>query len=273
MTMRQTRRDSIVGGRSIARSGSVRSAVRLLPICSQRRPGREAGRKNSLNLLGNLEPEFLGLRDLADPGAFSRPSTIRPPTSAALSISAVLAENVHASQVEMPSGFQLMAVVRVDLLKAMLLGAGQVQRVTGSEEDRARNVEDSLAGRFQQLRSDTKPLPHAVLLIIFEVFQDRRHLPASHMALSDVPLEDRCKLQSGQLTRCEAVCAIGDFADSIRARLIEVALGDVRRVEVDHRSSRSSDWYTTESTEIFDRLRIAASRLGRGRPVIEASNG
>src|SRR5438094_2393845 len=123
MTMRQTRRDSIVGGRSIARSGSVRSAVRLLPICSQRRPGREAGRKNSLNLLGNLEPEFLGLRDLADPGAFSRPSTIRPPTSAALSISAVLAENVHASQVEMPSGFQLMAVVRVDLLKAMLLGA------------------------------------------------------------------------------------------------------------------------------------------------------
>ena len=96
---------------------------------------------------------------------------------------------------------------------------------------------------------------------------------ASHVALSDVPLEDRCKLQSGQLTRCEAVRAIGDFADSIRARLIEVALGDVRRVEVDHRSSRSSDWYTAESTGTFERFNIAASRLGRGRRVMEASKG
>jgi hypothetical protein len=67
--------------------------------------------------------------------------------------------------------------------------------------------------------------------------------------------------------------AIGYFADSIRARLIHVALGDIRRVEVDHRSSRSSDWYTAESTGTFDRLRIAASRFGRCRPVMEASNG
>jgi hypothetical protein len=93
------------------------------------------------------------------------------------------------------------------------------------------------------------------------------------VALSDVPLEDRGKLQSSQLTRGEAVRAIGDIADSIRARFIEVALGDVRRVEVDHRSSRSSDWYTTESTGTFDRFRIAASRLGRGRPVTVGSNG
>src|SRR5438094_2705778 len=171
----------------------------------------------------------------------------------------------------MPRGLQHMAVVRIDLLKAMLLGARQVQRVAGSEEDRARNVEDGVAGLFQQFRSDSEPLPHAVLLIFFEVFQDRRHLTASHLALSDVPLEDRCKLQSGQLTRCEAVRPVGDFADSIRARLIEVALGDVSRVEVDHRSSRSSDWYTTESTRTFDRLRIAASRLGSGRRVTDAS--
>ena len=67
---------------------------------------------------------------------------------------------------------------------------------------------------------------------------------------------------------------VGDeFADSIRAGLIEVALGDVRGVEVDHRSSRSSDTYTAESTGTFDRLRMTASRLGRGRRVTEASNG
>jgi hypothetical protein len=48
--------------------------------------------------------------------------------------------------------------------------------------------------------------------------------------------------------------SFGYFADAIRAWLIELALRDVRRVELDHRSSRNSDWYTTESTGIFDRL-------------------
>src|SRR5438309_6007724 len=67
--------------------------------------------------------EFLDLRDHADSAVFSRPSTSRPPTSAALSTSAGLGENVHASQVKMPRGLQHVAVVRVDLLKAMLLGA------------------------------------------------------------------------------------------------------------------------------------------------------
>jgi hypothetical protein len=111
------------------------------------------------------------------------------------------------------------------------------------------------------------------LLIFFEVFQDRRHLSASHVALSDVSLEDRDKFQPRQFTRSEAVGAVGDFPDSIRAWLIELALGDVGCVEVDHRSSRSSDWYTTESTETFDRLRMAASRLGSGRPVTDESFG
>ena len=71
-----------------------------------------------------------------------RPSTIRPPTLAAVSSSAVGAEHVHTLQVEVPRGLQHVAVVRIDLLKAMLLGARQVQRVVGSEEDRATNLED-----------------------------------------------------------------------------------------------------------------------------------
>jgi len=73
--------------------------------------------------------------------------------------------------VEVLRGLQHVAVVRVDLLEAMLLGAGQMERITGSDENRA---------------------------------QDGRHLSASDVMLSDVPLEDRCKLQSRQLTRCEA---------------------------------------------------------------------
>ena len=217
--------------------------------------------------------EFVHSHDLADAAVFSRPSTIRPPTSAPWNASTALTEDVQPCHVEVLRGLQHVAVVRVDLLEAMLLGAGQVERVTRSDEDGARKVEDGFARLLQKLGRHTKPLPHTAFLIFFEVSQDGRHLSASDVMLSDVPLEDRCKLQSGQLTRCEAVRAIGDFADSIRAWLIEVALGDVRCVEVDHRSSRSSDWYTAESTGTFDRLRIAASRLGSGRPVMEASNG
>ena len=93
-----------------------------------------------------------------------------PPTLAALSSSAVGAEHVDALQVEMPCGLQHVAVVRINLLKAMLLGAVQVQRIIWSEEDRARNLEDGSTGLFQQIRSHTKPLPHTVLLIFFEIF-------------------------------------------------------------------------------------------------------
>jgi hypothetical protein len=50
---------------------------------------------------------------------------------------ALLADDVPAPQVEIPRGLEHMAVIRIDLLKAMLLGARQVQRVTGSEHDRA----------------------------------------------------------------------------------------------------------------------------------------
>lgn len=75
--------------------------------------------------------------------------------------------------------------------------------------------------------------------------------PARDVVLSDVSLQDRCKLQPGKFTRCQAVRGIRQFADAIRARLVEIALGDVRGVEVDHRPSRSSDWYTTESV-LFD---------------------
>jgi hypothetical protein len=130
--------------------------------------------------------------------------------------------------VEVLCGLQHVAVVRVDLLEAMFFGAGQVERVTRSDEDRARKIEDGFAGLLQQFRGHTKPPPHTVLLIFFEVSQDHRQLSPSHVALSDVSLEDRGKLQPRRFTGSEAVGAIRYLADSIRAWLIEVALNDVR---------------------------------------------
>ena len=100
-----------------------------------------------------------------------------------------LTEDVHPCHVEVLRGLQHVAVVRVDLLEAMLLGAGQVERVTRSDEDGAPKLEDGFARLLQKVGRHTKPLPHTVLLIFFEVFQDGRHLPASYVAFSDVPLE------------------------------------------------------------------------------------
>ena len=70
--------------------------------------------------------EFVHPRDLANPTVFSCPSTIRPSTCPASSASAVIAENVHPGHVEMPRSLQHVAIIGVDLFKAMLLGAGQV---------------------------------------------------------------------------------------------------------------------------------------------------
>ena len=70
--------------------------------------------------------EFVHSRDLADPAVFSRPSTIRPLTSPASRASTVIAENVHPGHVEVPRSLQHVAIIGVDLFKAMLLSAGQV---------------------------------------------------------------------------------------------------------------------------------------------------
>jgi hypothetical protein len=68
----------------------------------------------------------------------------------------------------------------------------------------------------------------ARVIQLIDDLQDGRHLPASDVMLSDVPPEDRCKLQPCQLTRCEAVRAVGYLADSI-GRDRHRARGDRRR--------------------------------------------
>src|SRR5437773_4888134 len=89
-------------------------------------------------------------------------AAVRPPSVHGLrpseDASSALSEDVHACDVEMLRGLQHVAVVRVDLLYAMFLGAGQVERVTRSEEDRARKVEDGFPGLLQKLGRHTKPL-------------------------------------------------------------------------------------------------------------------
>ncbi len=71
--------------------------------------------------------------------------------------STALADDVDASQGEMPGRFQYVAVAGIDLSKAVLFGANQVEGVTRSDEDRAGKVEDGFASLLQKLGSHTKP--------------------------------------------------------------------------------------------------------------------
>ena len=100
----------------------------------------------------------------------------------------------------MPRCRQHVAIVRIDFSKPLLLRAGQMQRVTGSNEDRSRQIENGVAGLLDQFSGDAEPVPNAILFICFEVLQDGAHFPAGHVMLSDVPLEDGGKLQPGDFT-------------------------------------------------------------------------
>src|SRR5262249_17471433 len=116
-------------------------------------------------------------------------------------------------------------------------------------------------------------MPNAILLVLLEFLQDISGLSASEVALSEVPLHDRCKFDSRHLAGPERLSAVRRLADAIGTRLVQITLCDVGGVEVDHRPSRSSDTYTAESTGILERFPIAASRFGSGRRLSNASNG
>jgi len=74
------------------------------------------------------------------------------------------AEQAAKTEAPIQAAPALITPVFVEVAEAV-----QVQGVAGSDEGRARNVEDGFAGFFQQVRRHTKPLPHTILLIFFEV--------------------------------------------------------------------------------------------------------
>ena len=62
------------------------------------------------------------------------------------------------------------AVVGVNIVEALFLSAGQVQRISGSDEHLTRYVEDGIAGLVNERGRHAKPVPDAVVLILLEFF-------------------------------------------------------------------------------------------------------
>jgi hypothetical protein len=61
------------------------------------------------------------------------------------------------------------------------------------------------------------------------------------VSLAKMPLDDARKLESRQLAGGQSVRVVRQCPDALRPRLIQVALRDVRRVEVDQPRSRMAD--------------------------------
>jgi hypothetical protein len=61
------------------------------------------------------------------------------------------------------------------------------------------------------------------------------------MAFAEVAMDDGLKFDAPQLTRSQPRRGVGQLSDALRARFVEVALGNVRGVEVEHVQSRISE--------------------------------
>ena len=102
-------------------------------------------------------------------------------------------------------------------------------------------MKDGRASFFNERRRHAKPVPNTVFFILLEVVYDSRCLTARQLVFPEVPLDDRRELESSQLAGPKSVGTVRHLADPIRAWLVDIALRDVGRVEVNHRSSRNSD--------------------------------
>jgi hypothetical protein len=82
-----------------------------------------------------------------------------------------------------------------------------VERISRSDEDLTGHPEDGLASDFDERRRHAEPMPDAILLVLFEFLQDVGGLAACDMALSEMPLHDRCKFDSRHLAGPESAAS------------------------------------------------------------------
>ena len=92
-----------------------------------------------------------------------------------------------------------------------------------------------------ELCRDREPLPHADSFVFCEAIEDGPNVIFLEMPLSEVPVH-RCEnFESCNMTGGEAIRVARELAHLFGARLVQVTLRDVCRVEVDHERSRSSE--------------------------------
>jgi hypothetical protein len=85
-------------------------------------------------------------------------------------------------------------------------------------------------------------------------------------------VDGREELGPCDLTRTKPLRAFGNCPNLFCAGFIQVALGYVRRIEINHERSRISEIIEAESTWMNGIRRISASRFGKGLARVEVSN-
>ena len=84
------------------------------------------------------------------------------------------------------------------------------------------------------------------------------------MALSSVPMENGAEFHACPRTGAQVIRALGQSTDFRRPGLVEVALRDVRSIEVGHARFLSPETTSAESIGIFGNFDSSFSRSGSG---------
>ena len=137
---------------------------------------------------------------------------------------------------------QHVAVVGVDLSEPVFAGAGQVQRVAGAQERPRGQLSHPVAGVSDQSGGHREPAPYRALLVLLELLEHLTGVACRKAPLTTMPLDDAGELETAEVGRAEPASLPRQLPYAFRAWLVEIALGDIGRVEVHQPRSRSSDW-------------------------------
>src|SRR5439155_11411899 len=182
-------------------------------------------------------------------------------------------DDVDPDEVEVTSARQHVPVVRVYLPVAVLARRNEVNGVACTEERLPAQRADPVTRTPQQGRGHEDPVPTPRCLVFLELAEHLARLAGAQVSLPKMALHDADELEPSPLTRGEPVGPAGEPPDAVGSRLVQVALRDICRVEVDHPRARISDWYRAESTRMRDRFRIFSSRSGSGLAITPGLNG
>ncbi len=120
----------------------------------------------------------------------------------------------------MTGGGKEVLVVRVDLPKAVFLGAGEVEGVGGPEKHGCWERGKVTARELQQLLVDGKPRPQPVAHVVGQLGYESFVGLGIKPAFTQFAVERRLQLQAGQGEQGDARLAVQELSDLLAPRLV-----------------------------------------------------
>ena len=154
---------------------------------------------------------------------------------------------------------QEVAIVRVDFGEAIFTGANQVQRIGGTQIDRRGKLPVGARDLFEQVRGKREQFPVALLHVAVKLCVENGRLIRSQRTFSQLAVENGVHFGQRQRTDCDLAGVDRAGANLSLARFVEVELGDVSGIELDHVRSRSSEMICVLSVPPTGRCMMAAN--------------